>query len=88
MRFEAWRDSTGLLFASTASLAQQPRESGAEFLYAVGAQTWEEAMAIHHLRQGFDPYIPVGPASLCPLGCGNHYYPDGSAVCPACGSIV
>jgi hypothetical protein len=49
-------------------------------LYDFEAATWEEAMSIHNLRQGFGPYMPAGEPEDCPV-CGVPYYPDGSGVC-------
>jgi len=51
------------------------------------AVSFEEAMAIYHLRMGFEPYKPSGKSQLCPNNCGSHYYPDGSGECPNCGII-
>jgi hypothetical protein len=31
----------------------------AALLYTVIAANWEEAMAVHHLRQGWAPYVPM-----------------------------
>lgn len=52
-----------------------------EILYEVEAVTWEEAMAIHHLRMGWEPYKP-GKACQCPE-CGSTYY-EGSGWCWKC----
>ena len=51
------------------------------------ADSFEEAMAIYHLRMGLEPYKPIGDAKLCPNNCGYHYYPEGSSECPNCGII-
>lgn len=58
----------------------------AEVLYRFEAPSWEEAMAEHHRRQGFEPYKPEGPAVPCPR-CSTLYYPEGSGDCPGCSSI-
>ena len=50
------------------------------FLYEFEAATWEEACAIYHLRQGFEPYKPDGEPAECPV-CKAMYYPEGSGVC-------
>jgi len=55
-----------------------------KLFWTIEASSWEEAMAIYNLRQGFDPYIPVGKASECPY-CGEMFYPDGSGKCWNCG---
>lgn len=54
-----------------------------EKLYSFEAATWEEAMAIYALRQGWSPYKPAGEATPCPA-CGATYYPKGSGECWQC----
>lgn len=49
-------------------------------IYSIYAETWEEAMAIHNLREGYSPYYPEGEAEIC-LNCSNFYYPKGSGEC-------
>jgi len=44
-------------------------------LYSIQAATYEEAMAIHHLRMGWNPYRPIGESSPCPKS-GASYYPN------------
>jgi len=56
----------------------------AKLLYQFEAHSHEEAMAIHHLRMGWEPYRPVGSASPCPK-CGALRYAQGSAQCWRCG---
>ena len=51
--------------------------------YAISACTWEEAMAIYHLRQGWDSYCPEGEATRCP-DCGALHYSQGSGMCWSC----
>lgn len=51
------------------------------------AETHEEASSIFHLRNGMEPYIPMGKPQLCPNNCGFYYYPEGSGTCPKCGDI-
>lgn len=51
-----------------------------DIIYVMQAETWEEAMSIHNLRQGYNPYIPGGQAEICPE-CSNYYYPSGSGKC-------
>ena len=53
-------------------------------LWRIEACTWEEASAIYHIRQGWEPYKPEGQGSECPE-CGRIYYPDGSGECWNCG---
>jgi hypothetical protein len=65
------------------------RQSGhishhATLQYQIFAQTWEEAKAIHALRQGWAPYSPMSHAEPCPQ-CGANFYPLGSGDCWKCG---
>ena len=55
-------------------------------LWRIEAATWEEAMAIHNLRQGHGDYVPMGEAKPCPK-CGAMYYPEGSGECWRCGKV-
>nr|BDD43615.1 hypothetical protein 9 [Gammaproteobacteria bacterium] len=52
--------------------------------YEISACNFEEAMAIYHLRQGWDPYRPEGKVTGCPE-CGALYYPKSSGQCWSCG---
>ncbi len=52
-------------------------------LYSFEAETYEEAMSIYYLRQGWAPYKPEGEAEPCPK-CGSNYYPKGSGYCWKC----
>ena len=87
--FEAWQDAEGdVVFASATSIAEQ-RSNGllpasAAMLYTVKADTWEEAMAVHHLRMGYRPYRPLGEPAPCPH-CQALVYIDGSGECWRCG---
>jgi hypothetical protein len=54
-----------------------------KIFWQIEASTWEEAMAIHHLRQGFEPYKPMGKAEPCPK-CGALFYPQGGGECWSC----
>lgn len=76
----AWLETDG-----SVSLTTKGANKGSKLLYTVAAASHEEAMAIHHLRQGLQPYTPAGKAQRCPKGCRTHYYPEGSGVCPMCG---
>tara|TARA_R110002096_G_scaffold309403_4_gene503992 strand:+ start:18872 stop:19162 length:291 start_codon:yes stop_codon:yes gene_type:complete len=55
-------------------------------LYTIEAHSWEEAMAIYYIRQGWEPYKPVGEAAPCPE-CGFMFYPAGSGQCWQCDFI-
>jgi hypothetical protein len=59
----------------------------ARLRYRIEAATFEEAMAIDHLRKGYNPYQPAGKPALCPNGCGCYFYPEGSGDCPLCGHM-
>jgi hypothetical protein len=90
-QFEAWRTEDGVVLGTLSSIAEQRAKgllsSSAQHLYSISACTWEEAQAIHHLRMGFEPYKPQGPASPCPK-CNALLYPEGSAQCWQCGFIA
>ncbi len=91
--YEAWghdsaRDATVASPAAIESMRQKGLLSPtAKLLYRIQAHTWEEAMAIHHLRMGWEPYQPVGSAEPCPR-CGARRYPEGSGQCWQCGEGV
>lgn len=55
-------------------------------LYSFIAHTGEEAMAIHALRQGWAPYVPMGETAPCPT-CQTPFYPQGYGDCWRCGHI-
>jgi hypothetical protein len=52
--------------------------------YEIEAMTYEEAMAIFYLRQGWGPYNPGEPGE-CPL-CDSVIYPDRTGKCWKCGN--
>ena len=89
-RFEAWADDEGVTFAPDEGIKWQKNKGlmgkNSKFLYAVDADTPEEAMAVHHVKMGWEPYKPGAP-KLCPKGCGSYFYPEGSGECPKCGKI-
>jgi len=87
--FEAWQDSDGETTFATASSITERRSkqllsASAIHLYSVEANSWEEAMAIHHLRMGYAPYKPCGVPEPG-LDCGALVYVDGSGQCWQCG---
>lgn len=71
-------DSEADLF--TDSLDKGPEKG---LLYTIRAATREEALAIWHLREGKEPYIPPGEPKICST-CGAKGYPDGSGDCWRC----
>ncbi len=70
-------DSRSFIFTSEASKDHRT------LLYSFEAATWEEACAIYHLRQGWEPYRPEGPVEECPK-CSAKFYPKGSGQCWRC----
>jgi hypothetical protein len=70
---------------------QRNRDQGqlsdrATLLYAFSAHSGEEAMAIHCLRQGWAPYLPMGEAAPCAT-CDATYYPECYGDCWRCGHV-
>lgn len=70
---------------------QRSRDQGqlsdrAVLQYSFIAHSGEEASAIHALRQGWAPYLPMGKAARCP-DCGATYYPEGYGDCWRCGKV-
>lgn len=55
-------------------------------IWRIEACSWEEAMAIYNLRQGWAPYNPGTPAEPCPK-CGALFYPLGSGQCWQCDHV-
>lgn len=92
--YEIWQDPRdGSFTVATVEGIADHRQKGlltaeARCLQHFEAASWEEAMAIYHLRMGFEPYQPNGDAEPCPNNCGAHYYPKGSGECPNCGDIA
>jgi hypothetical protein len=64
----------------------KPLRENERSLYTIEAPTWEEAMAEHHRRQGYEPYKPEGEPSPC-IRCGSPTYQDGSGDCGPCGDV-
>ena len=92
LRYEAWVDVESVTFATAEAIEYQKANRllghGLKFLYSVEADTPEEAMAIHHIKMGWEPYKPIGEPQKCPKDCGSYFYPKGSGVCPKCGQIT
>lgn len=91
--FQVWLDppDNGLTLTVFQNV-QTHRDNGqlsdeARLLYEIVAETYEEAMAIHYLRQGWAPYVPTGEAMPCPQ-CSTPFYPEGSGDCWRCGNMV
>jgi hypothetical protein len=91
--YEAWFDAQegDLLFVRRSDI-ETMRKSGlinarATLLYVIEAESHEEAMAVHHLRQGWEPYRPHGNVDECPK-CGALFYPMSSGECWHCGHVT
>ena len=91
--YEAWLDEQEqcITFGDLANIQWHRSHGGlgsaAKLLHRIDADTPEEAMAVHHIKMGWAPFIPSGEAARCPRGCGACYYPQGSGQCPNCGLV-
>lgn len=90
--FEAWQDPEGATtFASSAAIVEYRTKKllsdSAVHIYTVEASSWEEAMAVHHLRMGYGPYKPQGKPVPC-SNCSALVYVDGSGQCWQCGQFA
>jgi hypothetical protein len=89
-RYEVWETEDGaVLFASDQSAAQKANlaQKLVRKLVDLEANTFEEALAVYHVRMGWEPFKPVGEPRSCPK-CGAFFYPEGSGECWRCGKIV
>ncbi len=93
-QWQTWQafETDGCVTLTTKDGAVQLKRTGqlvedARLLYEFAAATGEEASTIHHERQGWEPYKPIGESALCPNKCGSYYYPLGSGDCPVCGNL-
>jgi hypothetical protein len=90
--YEAWFDpaDSGLSMLQRDDVpkmrARGQLSDQAKRLYRFVAHTGEEAMAIHSLRQGWAPYLPMGAAAPCPK-CSRNFYPECYGDCWHCGHI-
>ena len=88
--YEGWAENGSVTFTLAENIPDLRRrgllESDAKFLHRIEADTFEEALAVHYLRTGREPFQPGKPAQ-CPNGCGAYFYPEGSGECPNCGKI-
>ena len=90
--YQCWitPDGTNITF-TTRENAQKLKEQGliireAFLQYSIEAETFEEASAIHSLRQGWGAYKPIGEPKPCPK-CDSWFYPQGSGECWKCGKV-
>jgi len=87
--FTAWRSSDGLQSSlvhdeGPPQFANKKLQPNCEvLLWRIEVGSYEEAMAIHRLRLGWEPYVPEGEAAPCPC-CGSMYYPENSGQCWNC----
>lgn len=69
--YEAWaRDDGSLELRRAVDFARARPAPGEVRLDRIAAASWEEAMAIHHIRRGFEPYRPMSSPRACPT-CGR-----------------
>ena len=88
-RYEAWETEDGAAFFASEQLSEQrknPAQRLVRKLFDLEANTFEEALAVYHLRMGWEPFKPMGLAKACPK-CGAWFYPEGSGECWHCGKI-
>lgn len=89
-RYRVYRQSDGLLLTTRENAEILERQGlilpSDKLLYDFDAHTPEEASAIYNLREGLEPYRPIGDPAKC-LKCGAIYYPESSGVCWRCGKI-
>jgi hypothetical protein len=77
MRYELWRHEDEAIslsfFAVDENYDLQRRllEPGAEFIWAVEAETYNEAMARYHEFMGWEPYKPMDDGSPSVLPANN-----------------
>ena len=89
--FTAW-GGEGDLFATTVISGEGPprfangtlMEECEQFFWRIEVGSFEEALAIHHLRRGWERFQPVGGAAPC-RGCGSLHYTLDSGECWRCG---
>ncbi len=92
MRYTCWFDTDDQCLSLVRHDREQAlRDQGslspsAVVRYTFVADTYEEACAIHSLRQGWAPYLPMGAAAPCPT-CAATYYPECYGDCWRCGPI-
>lgn len=84
MRLSVWKIEEDNSMQMSLTTAGQPK--GGVFQYELEAATWEEAMAVYHIRMGWEPYKPGCEPEMCPVhkSLDIVYYPEGSGQCWKC----
>lgn len=65
MKYELWGtpDRTSLTFTGSDAIDEHKRQGAiepeAEFIWAVDADTWNEAATLYHEHMGWEPYKPM-----------------------------
>jgi len=61
--YEAWSDDEGVTFSTVEGIKEQKEKgllsANAKLLHTIEAETYEEAMAMHHEKMGWEPYKPM-----------------------------
>ncbi len=61
--FEAWEDDDGITFATPKNIQEQKEKgllsSKAKLLHKIDANSYEEAMTLHHKKMGWESYKPM-----------------------------
>lgn len=61
--FEAWEDDDGVTFSTQENITDFKQKglisSEAWRLYQIEAQSYEDAMVLHHEKMGWEPYKPI-----------------------------
>lgn len=61
--FEAWEDDDGVTFSTQENINDYKQKglisSKAWRLYQIEAQSYEDAMVLHHKKMGWEPYKPM-----------------------------
>ena len=61
--FEAWEDEDGITFSSQENIDDHKEKgllsSDAKLLHQIEANSYEEAMILHHQKMGWEPYKPM-----------------------------
>lgn len=86
--FSAWGvEGCGLAYRLAEGTARpQFSEDTPVLLWSVEVGSFEEALAIRNLRNGWEPYTPIGEPSPCPV-CAAIHYADDSGQCWRCDHV-